>query len=197
VLAALHPNKGTRASFRDLISGTHAFNASSRSSLLLAEHPDDADRRVLVRGKGNLSAAPPSWEFELQGRDLEINGHGFSLPVVANAHEGELRVEDVLTPERPAPVRESLAEQIDRLGTGAVQSRTEIARLLKREPTDSSVGRALDQLEDQGRWEKVDRGQWRRRFAFATSSEVANGNVGAEAVDRLQRRLLDDGREAG
>ena len=71
VLGALHPNKGQRSSFRDLVSGTHAFNASSRSSLLLAQHPDDEGRRVLVRGKGNLSSAPPSFEFALESRDLE------------------------------------------------------------------------------------------------------------------------------
>jgi hypothetical protein len=54
-LGSLHPNKGQRGSFRDLVSGSHAFNASSRSSLLLAEDPDDEDRRVLVRGKGNFT----------------------------------------------------------------------------------------------------------------------------------------------
>ena len=39
-LGSLHPNKGSRSSFRDLISGSHAFNAVSRSSLLLTTlHP--------------------------------------------------------------------------------------------------------------------------------------------------------------
>ena len=51
ILASLHPNKGTRGNFRDLVSGSHAFNAQSRSSLLLAQHPDDERRRVLVRGE--------------------------------------------------------------------------------------------------------------------------------------------------
>jgi hypothetical protein len=72
MLGALHPNKGQRSSFRDLVSGSHAFNALSRSSLLLAQHPDDEHRRVLVRGKGNLSAPPPSFEFTIEARDLEI-----------------------------------------------------------------------------------------------------------------------------
>jgi hypothetical protein len=179
VLGSLHPNKGARANFRDLVSGTFAFNASSRSSLLLAPHPDDDDRRVLVRGKGNLSAAPPSFDFAIQGRDLEINGHGFSLPVVADEHEGDLAVEDVMKPERPAPVRESLAEQLDQLGTGQVQTRAELARALRREPDDRSVGRALDQLEDEGRWEKVGRGRW-RRLGIGTSREVPMSTLGGE-----------------
>jgi AAA domain-containing protein len=162
VLASVHPNKGQRNSFRDLVSGSFAFNASSRSSLLLAPHPDDDDRRVLVRGKGNLSAAPPSFEFALQGRDLEINGHGFSLPIVADPCEGDLTVEDIIKPEREAPVRDTLIEQIDQLGTGEVQTRADIARAVGKEPDDRSVGRTLDKLEEQDRWEKVGRGKWRR-----------------------------------
>ena len=52
VVGAMHPNKRAD-SFRQLVSGASAFNAVSRSSLLLAAHPDNEDRRVLVRGKGN------------------------------------------------------------------------------------------------------------------------------------------------
>jgi hypothetical protein len=178
VIGSLHPNKGARASFRDLVSGSFAFNASSRSSLLLAPDPDDEDRRVLVRGKGNLSAAPPSFEFEIEGRDLEINGHGFSLPVVANEHDGELRVEDVLRPDRPAPVRDTLAEQIDALGTGDVQTRAGLARAHDRDPSDGSVGRALHQLEDENRWEKVERGKWRRLTAHCHPPIGGNGKAG-------------------
>ena len=162
VLASLHPNKGARSSFRDLVSGTHGFNASSRSSLLLAQHPDDEGRRVLVRGKGNLSAPPPSFEFAVEGRELEINGYGFDLPVVAQEGEGELSVEDMLKPERPAPVRESLTDQIDAVGTGEIQSRADLARAVGRDPDDRTVGRALEELEEQQRWIKEGRGKWRR-----------------------------------
>ena len=171
VLGALHPNKGARSSFRDLVSGTHAFNASSRSSLLLAQHPDDETRRVLVRGKGNLSAPPRSFEFTVEGRELEINGYGFDLPVVAQECEGELGVEDMLKPDRPAPVRESLADEIDALGTGEIQSRADLAKGIGREPDDRSVGRALEQLEDDGRWIKEGRGKW-RRLGIGASSEA-------------------------
>jgi hypothetical protein len=182
VLGALHPNKGQRSSFRDLVSGTHAYNASSRSSLLLAQHPDDEGRRVLVRGKGNLSSAPPSFEFALEGLDLEINGHGFSLPVVADERDGELGVEDMLKPERPAPVRENLADQLDALGTGEIQSRAELAHALGRESDDRSVGRALDQLEEDGRWLKEGRGKW-RSLGIGASSEapMSKGDGGGDA----------------
>lgn len=177
-LGSLHPNKGQRGSFRDLVSGSHAFNASSRSSLLLAEHPDDEGRRVLVRGKGNLSAPPPSFEFRIEGRELEINDHGFSLPVVGDVREGELGIEDVLKPDRPAPVRDTLREQIDaRCGDGEIWRTSDIARAVDRGPTDSSVRRALGELEDQNRWENPARGQW-RRIVIATSKAVAMSQSG-------------------
>ena len=136
---------------------------------------------MLVRGKGNLAAAPPSFEFALESRDLEINGHGFSLPVVADEDDGDLAVEDMLKPERPAPVRESLVDQIDALGTGELQTRGELARALGREPNDRSVGRALEQLEEDGRWLKEGRGKW-RRFGIGTSSEVPMSTLSAEGA---------------
>jgi hypothetical protein len=62
VVGNLHPNKRA-TTFRELIAGTVAFNSVSRSGLLLAQHPEDEDVRVLVRGKGNLSQIPPAMEF--------------------------------------------------------------------------------------------------------------------------------------
>ena len=179
VCATLHPNKGQRSSFRDLVSGSHAFNALSRSSLLLAQHPDDEERRVVVRGKGNLSAAPPSFEFKIEPRLLEINGYGFDLPVVGQEHDGELSIEEMLKPERPAPVRETLADKIDALGTGEVQRRADLARAVGKDPDDRSVGRALDQLEDQGRWLKEGRGLW-RRLGTGTYREVPTSKADAQ-----------------
>lgn len=171
VIGSLHPNKGQHATFRGLVSGSHQYNALARSSLLLAEHPDDADRRLLVRGKGNLSKEPPGFEFEIQTWVDEINGHRFELPVVAETGNCDYRVADVLKPERSASVRDSLAEQIDKLGTGEVQTRGELAKALGRKPDDRTVERALGQLEDEGRWRKVGRGKW-QRFGIGTSKEV-------------------------
>lgn len=192
-LGSLHPNKGGRSSFRDLVSGSHAFNASSRSSLLLAEHPDDEDRRVLVRGKGNLSVAPPSFEFAIEGCDLEINGHEFSLPVVTAEVDGDLSVEDIVKPQREAPVRATLADEIDAIGTGEMQKRAEIAKALGRSSDDRSIGRALDQLEADGRWEKVGRGQWKAvRIGIGTSSDVPMSNKPEGGVCRYPEHRDSD-----
>ncbi|MCB8970366.1 MAG: AAA family ATPase [Solirubrobacterales bacterium] len=161
-VGALHPNKGTHTTFRGLLSGSHQFNALSRSSLLLAEHPDDSDRRLLVRGKGNLAKEPAGFEFSIASWADEINGYRFELPVVADEGDCDYGIADVLKPDRSSPIRDTLTEQIDRVGTGEIQSRADISRAVGREPNDRSVGRALDALEEQDRWRKVNRGQWQR-----------------------------------
>jgi len=107
VLGSLHPNK-SGGSFRQLVSGSIAFNALSRSSLLLAEHPDDPDRRVVVRGKGNLSAPPEAVEFAIDGHRFEANGHTFNVPRAIDFTTSSLTSDELLaTPTAPASVGEA------------------------------------------------------------------------------------------
>lgn len=73
-LGCLHPNKRADT-FRQLVAGAPAFNSVSRSSLLLAQHPEDENLRVLVRGKGNLSQPPPAIEFQIAEHRFDANGH--------------------------------------------------------------------------------------------------------------------------
>jgi hypothetical protein len=94
-LGAMHPNKRAD-SFRQLVSGSAQFNAVSRSSLLLAAHPNDETRRVLVRGKGNLARTPSSVEFSLAGRTFTANGHEFKVPVAERFDTGALTVDDLI-----------------------------------------------------------------------------------------------------
>jgi hypothetical protein len=70
VLASMHPNK-RQGSFRDRVSGTPAFNALSRSSLYLAEHPHEDNRFCLVRPKGNYSVDPGTWEYDFEGFEFD------------------------------------------------------------------------------------------------------------------------------
>jgi hypothetical protein len=103
VLGSLHPNK-SGGTFRQLVSGSVAFNAVSRSSLLLAAHPDDEDRRVLVRGKGNLSALPDAIEFEIESHHFKANGHDFNVPRAMNFGTSKITSEDLLAgPSAPPP----------------------------------------------------------------------------------------------
>ncbi len=76
--------------------------------MLLAEHPDDESRRVLVRGKGNLSTSPPAIEFEIEGARFEHHGHTFSVPRAVNFAESLLDIDDLISaPAQPPPAGEA------------------------------------------------------------------------------------------
>ena len=92
---SLHPNK-RGSTFRDLVAGSSAFNAVSRSSLLLAQHPADETRRVLVRGKGNLSATPPAVEFAIEGHRFTANGHDFNVPRAVGFDACDMTVDELI-----------------------------------------------------------------------------------------------------
>ncbi len=151
-LGLLHPIKGDVKSFRQLLAGSHQFNAVSRSSLLLGEDPDDDARRVVVRGKGNHSAAPRSFEFAIAADTVELNAHVFEIPKVIAEQEGERTIRDLLAATgAPAPIRDDLTDRIAGvLADGAEHARSEIARAVGREPDDRSVGRALGAREVAG-----------------------------------------------
>ena len=102
VIGSMHPNK-SGASFRQLVSGSIAFNAVSRSSLLLAEHPEDPDRRVLVRGKGNLSQAPDAVEFDVISHQFDANGHTFNVPRATHFTTSDLTAADLIAPPTTPP----------------------------------------------------------------------------------------------
>lgn len=99
ILASMHPNK-RGGSFRERISGTTAFNALSRSSLLAASHPTEPGRTVLVRGKGNYSAEPLAFEFKIEPQELTL-GEGKKKRIVktsriTDTRETELRRDELL-----------------------------------------------------------------------------------------------------
>jgi hypothetical protein len=97
-LGVMHPNKRAD-SFRQLVAGSPAFNAVSRSSLLVAEHPEDRDLRVLVRGAGNLSKEPKALEFKLSSHRFRANGYDFDVPLVTGVELGELTIDDLVKPD--------------------------------------------------------------------------------------------------
>ena len=95
VTGSLHPNK-RGSNFRELVAGSSAFNAVSRSSLLLAQHPEDENRRCLVRGKGNLAALPPSVEFDMEGFEFESNGDTFKGAKAVRFTEGLISIDELI-----------------------------------------------------------------------------------------------------
>jgi AAA domain-containing protein len=158
-LGLLHPIKGNVTSFRQLMAGSHQFNAVSRSSLLLGVDPKDDQRRVLVRGKGNHSAAPMSFEFRPIAASLELNGHAFEMPHVTDEVEGWRTMKDLIEEAGSGtPVRDDLADRIAVVLTGQAQTVAAIAAVVGRGPKDGSVRRALNELAIDGRAEKVEGG---------------------------------------
>jgi hypothetical protein len=97
-LGSLHPNKRANT-FRELVAGAPAFNAVSRSSLLLAQHPEDDARRVLVRGKGNLSRIPAAIDLEIAEQRFNANGYEFKVPHARDFQISELTIDDLIGDE--------------------------------------------------------------------------------------------------
>jgi len=64
--------------------------------LLLAQHPDDEDRRVVVRGKGNLSATPVAVSFTVGEHRFDANGHTFKVSIAGDFAVDDLTVDDLL-----------------------------------------------------------------------------------------------------
>jgi DNA-binding winged helix-turn-helix (wHTH) protein len=165
-LAACHPIKGTPKTFRDLIGGSHQMNAVSRSSLWLGQDPDsdDARARVVTRGKGNLSAEPPSFEFEIHSHEFELNGHDFNMPVVTNPREGfRYRVDFEggagfgKESKRSLPAHEEIKEEVYDLLTATPQSVRAISDEIPGRAKET-VKRAIRALETEGRAVLKDRG---------------------------------------
>jgi hypothetical protein len=102
VIGCLHTNKASGGSFRQSVSGTHAFNALSRSSLLVAQHPHGPEeRRVVARGKGNYDKRPQSLEFTIEGRSPKIGGKTIQTSVAVAFEESPLTDEDLLAAHKP------------------------------------------------------------------------------------------------
>jgi hypothetical protein len=163
VTGNLHPIKGSPKTFRELIGSSHQFNAVARSSLWLGQDPDsqDSSTRVLVRGKGNLSAEPPCVEFRIEGKQFSHNGHSFDMPRVVDVKEGERYRRDFegergtgFGKKQTIPAAQRDAEQIEALlhheipqGPVTLAQKTGINR--------RSITRALNYLEDNRRAKKT------------------------------------------
>jgi AAA domain len=166
-LGSMHPRKGNATAFRDLVAASHQFNASSRSSLLLAEHPDDESRRVMIRGKGNLAGGVRALEFRIRSHAFELNGHAFDMPHAVDWEESDLQVADVL-PGKGAgagrPRDDDKRERIEDALTDTPQSERTIAKATG--VARSTVKDILREFEEE-------------RIAYRTPDGWVVGNQGA------------------
>jgi hypothetical protein len=133
-VGTLHPNKRKGGSFRDRMNGTPAWNQLARSGLLLAQHPTEPRRRVLVVPKHNYSDGAPSFEFTIKpGSFRTQDGELIEQSYAADCEESSLTVDDVLAGPIGGTVTITKADRgreylEERLNGGEVASKT-----LKRE----------------------------------------------------------------
>jgi hypothetical protein len=100
VIGSLHPNKKAQT-FRQLVANSVAFNAVSRSTMFLTEDPNDTGRRVLLRGKGNLSVAPQARSFTIEDVKFTANGEGFSVSRACNFQRSDWHIKDLMEATEP------------------------------------------------------------------------------------------------
>jgi hypothetical protein len=170
---SVHPNK-RRGSFRDRISGTPAFNALSRSSLLVARHPHDQNRVVMVRAKGNYSQEPPAFEFRIQ--QFAVNGKGGkSVPtsrIIDTRDSYDIATVDVLDAE-PAGRRRTVETQFSKaeaflqefLADGEEHDRNEVYEEAKRHKISGDAVKRAAKLHVKGKRTQTypSRAVWRLR----------------------------------
>jgi hypothetical protein len=147
LLCSMHPNKRA-GTFRDKISGSAAFNALSRSSLLVAAHPDHPNRTAVVRAKGNYTVEPLAFEFEIEGVDLTIKErvknkgkrvtrtHHVSTSRIHNISTSHLRADDLLEQRHRREQPES----------NAAQCREALKQLFAVKPTTMKVADVVAQV---------------------------------------------------
>jgi hypothetical protein len=156
----MHPRKGRALAFRDLIAASHQFNAVSRSSLLLAEHPDDEARRALLRGKGNLANGVPALTFRIRSEAFELNGHRFNMPVAVDWKTSSLRMADLLPGSGNGGDDEERSGRCDKVANALTEEPQSVRDLAKATGVArSTVHRILhDELEPDGVAERVAEG---------------------------------------
>ena len=77
VLFGLHPRKAGGETFADVVQESGAFTQLPRLGLLFGYHPEDAElprdqqRRVVIRGKGNVGRNPGGLSFRIAERFLD------------------------------------------------------------------------------------------------------------------------------
>jgi hypothetical protein len=110
ILAIRHLRKSAAASPKDAGGGSVGLGAAARIVMLAACDPDDPDRRVLARVKGNLAPPWPSLAYQLEaaGDSVRIQW-GDEVP-----HTAESLLAAAQTPEAPDE-RGRVDEAIDAL----------------------------------------------------------------------------------
>jgi hypothetical protein len=115
-LFGLHPRKAGGDTFADVVQESGAFTQLPRLGLMFGYHPDDRhlpqceQRRVIVRGKGNVGRNPGALSFRIAEKfldygDGEPDGIADGVPYIADVRPCSVTERQLLHPttdERPA-----------------------------------------------------------------------------------------------
>ncbi|MFN8545848.1 MAG: AAA family ATPase [Candidatus Binatia bacterium] len=136
VLAIRHLRKAAAASPKDAGGGSVGIGAAARVVMLAAPDPDDAERRVLARVKGNLAAAWPALAYRLvpAGASVRVDWLG------ASPHTAEALLAAATETDEPGALDTAVALVRELLAGGAVPS-TDLDRAAR---ASGIAGRTLE-----------------------------------------------------
>jgi hypothetical protein len=186
VIGALHPRKGRVGTFRDLVANSHQFRAVSRSSLLLAPHPDDKEMRILALGKANYAGLVSSLEFRIEVCDFEIDGKAFRNVRAVDWEETEISIEEAVNTSTGMPGRPGHGEKRDRVLAALTDEPQSMRALAKATGIPrSTTYDILFELEDEGAVKTKD--GW-----MAENPPKASGNSRERTADTKRSSFAEE-----
>ena len=197
VVGSMHPRKGRVLTFRDLVASSHQFNAISRSSLLIAPHPEDPELRVLAWGKGNHAGLVPTLEFRIEPLDFLIEGRSFREVRATDWQESEITLESAVAASTGAPGRPRHEEKRDAVLAALTDKPQTVSAIAKAARiARSTASDILHELEGDGAvkteagW-AADKGAENRRYPSSASPTGLKGFGSTEPKHQGSRSAAD------
>jgi hypothetical protein len=197
-LFGLHPRKAGGDTFADVVQESGAFTQLPRLGLLFGYHPDDLElprdqqRRVVLRGKGNVGRDPGALSFTIAGKHLDYgdddpNEIADDIGYITDVQACHITERQLLHPkpepgDRPLPKHERARELIEAwLHDGewhpAAPIRERLAALEL--DHDTVVGKATTRVEKR---QHAFQGPWHWRIVNSSNSTPKSDSVAPRAT---------------
>jgi archaellum biogenesis ATPase FlaH len=102
IVAVMHLNKTADASAIHRIGGAVAFTGVARACWLFMADPEDVDRKMMLRIKGNIAKRVGGLTYKIVAKDLTIGNEPTTQPYVEWVGETESVASDILINGAPA-----------------------------------------------------------------------------------------------
>lgn len=104
VAGTTHLNKMSSGTYRQRVAGSGGYLAVARVGLLIHQHPQIPEQRVVALGKGNLGKVPDAIAFEIEGLDVS-NLDGTETAdagvLIREYQDSSLTVDELLAGSKP------------------------------------------------------------------------------------------------